>query len=65
MADEGRKDITPYWRTVKAGGMLNDKYPGGAETQAKRLESEGHIIEMDRNGKPKKVKDFVMALVEI
>src|SRR3972149_3596987 len=25
----GDKDITPYWRTLKAGGVLNEKYPGG------------------------------------
>ena len=25
----GRKRITPYWRTLKAGGELNPKYPGG------------------------------------
>jgi hypothetical protein len=28
---EGRKRITPYWRTLKAGGELNPKYPGGIE----------------------------------
>ncbi len=28
---EGNKDITPYWRTLKAGGELNPKYPGGVE----------------------------------
>ena len=25
----GAQDTTPYWRTLKAGGKLNDKYPGG------------------------------------
>lgn len=35
---------TPYWRTLKAGGELNVKYPGGAEAQKEKLESEGHII---------------------
>lgn len=34
----------PYWRTLKAGGELNVKYPGGAEAQKEKLESEGHII---------------------
>ena len=24
-------DETPYWRTLKAGGELNPKYPGGIE----------------------------------
>src|ERR1700722_8613220 len=27
----GRKRITPWWRTVKSGGELNPKYPGGVE----------------------------------
>lgn len=37
-------DETPYWRTLKAGGELNPKYPGGVEAQRARLEAEGHII---------------------
>jgi alkylated DNA nucleotide flippase Atl1 len=28
----------PYWRTLKADGFLNDKYPGGAEAQKRLLE---------------------------
>ena len=65
MAEEGKKDYTPYWRTVKVGGTLNEKYPGGVEAQAKQLESEGHSIIADKNDKPKKVKDFEQALVKI
>jgi alkylated DNA nucleotide flippase Atl1 len=34
----------PYWRTLKVGGFLNEKYPGGLEEQKKRLEKEGHRI---------------------
>jgi alkylated DNA nucleotide flippase Atl1 len=41
---EGKKKITPYWRTLKTGGELNPKYPGGIEEQKKRLESEGHQV---------------------
>lgn len=40
----GVKNITPWWRTVKAGGELNEKYPGGAANQKKLLEREGHKI---------------------
>ncbi len=36
-AREGEKDVTPYWRTLKSDGELNEKYPGGAEAQAVRL----------------------------
>ena len=37
-------DPTPWWRTLKAGGELNPKYPGGVEHQRARLEQEGHRI---------------------
>jgi hypothetical protein len=65
MASEGKTGITPYWRTIKSKGELNEKYPGGLEAQSVRLKAEGHSIENDRNGKPKKVKDFEKALVEV
>ena len=39
-------DITPYWRTLKANGELNPKYPGGVEAQKKLLESEGFTVIM-------------------
>jgi hypothetical protein len=41
---EGRKRVTPYWRTLKTGGELNPKYPGGIEKISKRLRAEGHKI---------------------
>ena len=37
-------DETPYWRTLKANGELNEKYPGGVEAQMERLEVEGHTV---------------------
>jgi len=41
---EGKKRITPYWRTLKSGGELNPKYPGGIEGQRAKLEVEGHTV---------------------
>lgn len=38
------EEETPYWRTLKAGGELNPKYPGGVEDQKEKLEAEGHTI---------------------
>jgi alkylated DNA nucleotide flippase Atl1 len=39
----------PYWRTLKADGILNEKYPGGAEAQKRKLEKEGlNIIQKGR-----------------
>ena len=61
-AAEGRRDITPYWRTLRAGGELNPKYPSGVEVQAAYLEAEGHTI--DRRRKTPRVADYEKALVE-
>ena len=38
------EEETPYWRTLKAKGELNARYPGGIEAQKKKLEAEGHTI---------------------
>jgi len=62
---EGQQDITPYWRTLKAGGELNPKYPSGINAQAEHLREEGHTIEPGKGKKPPKVKDFEKALVEV
>jgi hypothetical protein len=43
-AAEGVKKITPWWRTLKTGGELNPKYPGGMNQLARRLRAEGHRI---------------------
>ena len=40
----GKKRVTPFWRTLKVGGELNAKYPGGIEGLKARLEAEGHQI---------------------
>ena len=63
MATEGKTDITPYWRTLKSKGELNEKYPGGVESQAARLEAEGHAI--DRHRKTPRVADYEKTLVEV
>jgi hypothetical protein len=62
---EGKKNITPYWRTMKGKGELNGKYPGGLAEQAKKLKAEGHEIENDRSGNPKRVKNWEEKLVSI
>ena len=41
---EGKKRITPFWRTLKMGGEVNPKYPGGVTALARRLRAEGHKI---------------------
>lgn len=61
-----REDKTPYWRTLKAKGELNAKYPGGVEAQREKLEAEGHtIIERGRKNIRYYVKDYEKFLFEI
>ncbi|MEM3730508.1 MAG: MGMT family protein [Candidatus Bathyarchaeia archaeon] len=60
---KGAKDITPYWRTLKAGGVINGKYPGGAEAQKVLLEREGHAVV--RKGKNYVVVNYERALAKI
>jgi hypothetical protein len=43
-ATTGARSTTPWWRTLKGEGRLNDKYPGGAARQRKLLEAEGHRV---------------------
>lgn len=49
-------DETPYWRTLKKDGELNEKYPGGIYEQRRLLEKEGHTI--IQKGKSFYVKDY-------
>jgi alkylated DNA nucleotide flippase Atl1 len=47
---KGESDTTPYWRTLKVDGVINEKYPGGAEAQKALLEKEGHkVVQKARN----------------
>jgi len=64
-AAEGKQNITPYWRTLKTGGELNEKYPGGVEAQETRLKEERHIIEPSKGKRPPKVKGFENHLVRL
>ncbi len=59
-------DETPYWRTLKANGELNANYPGGAEMQKDKLESEGHtIIQKGRKNIKYFVKDYESVLFDL
>ena len=56
-------DETPYWRTLKANGELNAKYPGGMKAQKELLEKEGHtVIQKGRTNIRYFVKDYEQAL---
>lgn len=60
------EDETPYWRTLKANGELNAKYPGGIEAQKEKLESEGHtVIQKGYKNIKYYVKDYENALFHL
>jgi alkylated DNA nucleotide flippase Atl1 len=42
--NEGADLKIPYWRTLKADGYLNEKFPGGAESHKALLEEEGFTV---------------------
>lgn len=57
---------TPFWRTLKANGELNEKYPGGVFAQKEKLEKEGHtIISRGRKNIKYYVKDYEKALFKL
>ena len=60
---QGKKDITPWWRTLKGNGELNEKYPGGINNQKKLLKKEGHKI--TQKGKKYLVEDYEKSSVKI
>lgn len=45
---QGKKDVSPYWRVVKAKGRLYDKYLGRLADQKQLLEKEG--IKVQKTG---------------
>ena len=61
--DEGKSHTTPFWRTLKSGGELNPKYPGGVESLKKKLAAEGHKVRS--KGKRFIVDDFERHLAKI
>jgi alkylated DNA nucleotide flippase Atl1 len=60
---KSERNITPYWRTLKTGGEINMKYPGGAEAQKGLLEKEGHKVV--QKGKKYVVVDYEKSLARI
>ncbi len=55
--------ITPYWRTLKSGGVINEKYPGGIEGQKRLLQKEGHKIV--QKGKNSVVVEYARSLARV
>ena len=62
-AAQGKSRITPYWRTLKTGGQLNEKYPGGAAALTAKLKAEGHRVV--QRGKRYLVADYEKSLASL
>ena len=62
-AAERKTDETPYWRTLKKDGELNEKYPGGTDAQKLHLEMEGHTV--IQKGKRWFAEDYKEKLFEL
>ena len=61
-SEQRQEDKTPYWRTLKADGELNPKYPGGLQAQKAKLDAEGHrIIQRGRTN----IRYYVEAYEEV
>lgn len=59
---DGRKRITPWWRTLKSKGELNPKYPEGGKKQKRLLKEEGHKIV--KKGKNYVVENYEKKIVK-
>lgn len=65
-SEQRTADKTPYWRTLKANGELNPKYPGGVQAQKEMLEKEGHtVIQKGRTNIRYYVQDYERALFQL
>ncbi len=61
--ERGERRTTPWWRTLKAGGELNPKSPGGLDRQRALLEAEG--FEIVAKGKRLFVSEYERRLAKL
>jgi alkylated DNA nucleotide flippase Atl1 len=60
---KGKSLDIPYWRTLKADGFLNEKYPGGQEAHKRLLEGENFRV--IARGKKYQVVDYEKYLMKL
>lgn len=63
-AAAGKRRATPYWRTIRDNGALNDRFPGGAQAQAKHLRREGFRILPSKGKAAPRIAGFEARLVK-
>ena len=61
--ERGGVDPTPFHRTLKKDGELNEKFPGGIDNQKLLLEMEGHKV--TSKGKRYYMSDYEKCLYEL
>ena len=59
---DAKKEMIPWWRTLKSGGVLNEKYPGGIDQQKSMLKKEGHKV--IQKGKKYIVENYEKTLIK-
>lgn len=65
-SEQRTENKTPYWRTLKANGELNPKYPGGVAAQKEMLEKEGHtVVQKGRTNIRYYVQNYEQALFDL
>lgn len=65
-SEQRAENKTPYWRTLKANGELNPKYPGGVAAQKEMLEKEGHtVVQKGRTNIRYYVQNYEQALFDL
>ena len=62
-SEERDENKIPWWRTLKTGGALNEKYPGGTDRQRLLLEMDGHTV--TQKGKRYVVQAYEESLMEL
>jgi hypothetical protein len=60
---DGKKRVTPYWRTLKTGGELNAKYPGGVAALKRNSTPRG--IALSTRGKASLVEIMRTSLARV
>jgi hypothetical protein len=62
-SEERAENKIPWWRTLKAKGELNEKYPGGIDAHKSMLETDGHTV--IQKGKRYFVADYEDSLIDL
>ena len=60
----GAKRTAPWWRVLRSDGTLNERFPGGVQEHAARLQADGYEI-VPKGRVKQMVKDFEKRLAKL